>query len=518
LKKFVCFSVSIIFLILGCAKTPANSQSESVASSTAASSQSSQAESYMPSSSATSDTDTKSNDEYKYKIVDGSVTIVKYIGSATDVVIPDTIAGLPVKVIGEGAFKENKTIKNLVISDNIITIEKYALFKCFSLESVQFGNNLEIIKENSFFDCLNLKQVTVNKKLKEIGDESFYGCNELETINLPESVESIGESAFSETAIKEFVFPSKIKVISRFIFCDSDLETAILPEKVESIDAALGQSKLSALFIPDSVKSISDQAFNDCPRELVLLYDNNPFVPEFAEENNILYFKRSEYNPVLTVELINGKPLNDDKNRGISSADYNLVKRRNQTDVDLFMIYVSNEYIDFAEVELNNEIIKTKLSKTATLLYQCGITGFDPADIINADSDYLDKMAIFTIYSRSKEEIEEEDEKGSTGVLFADDNKLYANYEIFFGTKPDLSKFTGYSQQQKGFWYYPKEFPKMQAEVLSFDGNLNDGLFTLKVKFTDDLGATCEKTFSYLLVKFNSVGGTSYRVMLKGIQ
>ena len=46
----------------------------------------------------------------EYKIVDDqTVTIVKYTGDAEEVIIPETIEGLPVTVIGIHAFASNKT-------------------------------------------------------------------------------------------------------------------------------------------------------------------------------------------------------------------------------------------------------------------------------------------------------------------------------------------------------------------------------------------------------------------------
>ena len=77
---------------------------------------------------------------------------------------------------------------------------------------------------------------------------------------------------------------------------------------------------------------------------------------------------------------------------------------------------------------------------------------------------YLDKTAIFAIYSRSKDEIEE-DKKELSGVVFVEDKTFYSYYKAFFGVDPDFSKITGYSKQQKGIWYYPKEFPKKKLKV-----------------------------------------------------
>jgi len=522
-------------MITGCAQQPvseiseisfvsSSSQAETISSESTVSEESSIAQESTVSKESSiipeSNTAVFEYGDYEYEIVGDSITIVKYNGDDEELVIPDTMDGLSVTVIGEGAFKENETLKSVVISDNVILIDKAAFRKCTELESVQFGESVEEIGEGSFSACQNLKQVIVNNNLRVIKDSAFSSCDKLTTLDLPESVESIGTGVFSQSGIKNFKFPQKIKEIGNGTFYLSDLETVTLPENVEVIGGAFAETKITEIFIPDSVISISDYAFDECPRELILLYDNNSLVPQYAEEHNILCFQIDEYDPVLAVELVNGEPLNDEEDQGISQEDYNLVKRRNNTNayLNMFDVYVSNEYINFwYNEELTDETIKAKLTKTATLLYQCGITDFDPADIENADSDYLDKLAIFTIYTRSTEEIEDEDEKGTSGVFFENDRKFIANYTIFFGIEPDFSKITGYSEQQKGIWYYPKEFSEVQTEVLAFSGDAEKMEYTLTLRFTPETGTPIEKTFSFIMAEEDTVGGEQYRITLTGI-
>lgn len=367
-------------------------------------------------------------------------------------------------------------------------------------------------------------EVTVSSKSSEVDINSSASDIILE--NNEYEYKIVDESAIlvrykgnaTEVVMPDEIDGYPVKEIESAFF-KTNVKTVILPENVENFNVIFTETNITEVFIPDSVKSIIEGAFDYCPRELVLLYDNNPLVPKYAEENNIVCVKRSEYSPVLTVELVNGKPLNDEKNQGITQEDYNLIKRRNNAVTNWFEIYVSNEYVNFFSNEkFTDETIKAKLIKTATFLYQCGITSFNTTDVKSADSDYLDKIATFAIYSRSTEEIEEEDEKGSSGILFADDEKIGVNYEIFFGIKPDFSKVTGYSQQQKGIWYYPKEFPKVQTDVLSFSGNDAKMEYTLKLRFTPESGDPIEKTFSFKLTEEGTAGGNEHRITLTGIK
>ena len=100
-------------------------------------------------------------------------------------------------------------------------------------------------------------------------------------------------------------------------------------------------------------------------------------------------------------------------------------------------------------------------------------------------------------------------------MRFAGDEVLYLEVYCLFDFIPGASLVTGYSEQQHGIWYYPKEFPKLTTKVLSFS---YDADYVIKIKFTDSTGATCEKIFSYDLAEYDNVGGWNYRVMLKSIR
>ena len=110
--------------------------------------------------------------DYVYKILDnGTVEIVEYIGVDTDIVIPITIDGLPVTVIGNNAFQQ-KGITSVIIHDGITHINAYA-----------FEGNL-------------LTEVTIPASVVYIGEYAFAN-NLLNTATILNSGCHIGEGAFS---------------------------------------------------------------------------------------------------------------------------------------------------------------------------------------------------------------------------------------------------------------------------------------------------------------------------------
>ena len=70
------------------------------------------------------------------------VMIRGYNGPDTDIVIPAEIGGLPVTRIAESAFKENKTIRSVVIPDSVTMLGENAFYMCDALQKVVLSKNV----------------------------------------------------------------------------------------------------------------------------------------------------------------------------------------------------------------------------------------------------------------------------------------------------------------------------------------------------------------------------------------
>lgn len=77
-----------------------------------------------------------SNEEWSYEIKNGSVTIYKYLGSGSEVTIPDQIDGYPVTQLVDSAFDSNNNITKVIFPDTITKIGKY----CFLIAEISKGH------------------------------------------------------------------------------------------------------------------------------------------------------------------------------------------------------------------------------------------------------------------------------------------------------------------------------------------------------------------------------------------
>lgn len=121
---------------------------------------------------------------YSINTENNYVTITGYnVGLSGDIVIPDTINGLPVKAIGSNAF-ENATITGVVIPDSVTSIGGYAFNNCRSLTSVTILDSVTSIGSDAFGSCSNLTSVTIPNSVTSIGRYAFENCTGLTSVNI----------------------------------------------------------------------------------------------------------------------------------------------------------------------------------------------------------------------------------------------------------------------------------------------------------------------------------------------
>ena len=137
-------------------------------------------------------------DDLEYSIYNGKVTITDCNETASgELVIPSKIDGYPVTSIGNYAFYNCRSLKNITIPDSVTSIGDWAFYYCESLESITIPDSVTYIDDSAFFYCTSLKSITIPDGVSSIEDYTFENCSSLTSITIPDSVTSIGGVAFS---------------------------------------------------------------------------------------------------------------------------------------------------------------------------------------------------------------------------------------------------------------------------------------------------------------------------------
>ncbi len=196
-----------------------------------------------------------------YKTIDNSIysgdlrKLIFYNYNSTHT-IPDTC-----EVIGKESFTDNNYLTTILLPSNLKSIEEFAFFQCLHLEDIIIPDSVVEMEPEVFDSCRSLTKVKLSAKLTYLPLGVFACCKNLEEIDIPDSVEIIYNDAFFYCEkLKNVRFHEGLKTINRSVFgyCSS-LENLSLPAGLEAFSlTGLETTKIKELRIPGSVHEIRD--------------------------------------------------------------------------------------------------------------------------------------------------------------------------------------------------------------------------------------------------------------------
>lgn len=208
------------------------------------------------------------NNEPEY-IVDRNGSILNYLGSDTDLVVPDSINGIQPTSISQKCFW-NQNINSIKLPDSVTDIEKYAFYGT-ELSSIE-GNNVENINECSFYECEKLSNIKF-PELRYIGKQSLYGCNTLSNIDLSNVKEIGSEALYGCKSLPKQPDFSSVDWVAEKGLAGTYFSTIHLPNCTRADDNAFNGCTAEEIVL-NKVKSIGSNAFNNC-KNLKVLYVPN---------------------------------------------------------------------------------------------------------------------------------------------------------------------------------------------------------------------------------------------------
>lgn len=241
------------------------------------------------------------------------VRINAYEGTATEVVIPAEINGLPVTRLQTGAFRDCRHVTSITLPDTITEIPETAFFGCSGLITVNIPSSINSIGERAFYNCSSLTNVNIPAAVTHIGARAFCGCKSLRTVILPEGLKSMGYGAFerAEGLTGVMVLPSTLTSLEYYTFdyCNSlrgvviqsDLTLDQYDFRCSSLDfvyiregAAVSltrtdtfHSNLRVVIIPASVTSIAPGVFENCNR-VTIVAPAGSYAEQYCRDNWIV--------------------------------------------------------------------------------------------------------------------------------------------------------------------------------------------------------------------------------------
>jgi len=119
-----------------------------------------------------------------YTMTNGTVTINGYDCSSNAMTISNTINGLPVSNIGDGAFIGCSSLTNITIPTSVTSIGANAFMGC-GLTSLTIPGSVTSIGRGAFYSCNRLTGVYFLGNAPSLGSDVFYGATNATVYYLP---------------------------------------------------------------------------------------------------------------------------------------------------------------------------------------------------------------------------------------------------------------------------------------------------------------------------------------------
>ncbi|MDR2267381.1 MAG: InlB B-repeat-containing protein, partial [Christensenellaceae bacterium] len=157
-----------------------------------------------------------------------SITIGESLTSISDHAFRDCTKLTTVTIkrasIGARAFQGCISLVNVVLGDDITSIDTYAFYGCTALETITLPSSLTSISTATFYECTSLTGITIHANIESIGSMAFYNCSNLSGLVIQNGVAEIGTSSFAQcAALVNVTIPSSVGSIGTSAFAKCEL-------------------------------------------------------------------------------------------------------------------------------------------------------------------------------------------------------------------------------------------------------------------------------------------------------
>ncbi len=226
--------------------------------------------------------------------------IVSYTGKETEIILPESATGVPIKLIGEAAFKNNTMLTKVTLPASTLTVDRYAFDGCTALTEVVFNDGLETIGDYAFRNS-GLTVLDLPDSVAGIGKYSFYNTK-IEKLVIPDSVSHLGKYAFYGCkSLKSIAFCPRLDEIDERVFYNcTSLTEIIIPKTVTKIEgyAFSTCTSLTKIVIPAETTDIGEGVFIGCPS--LTIYAPSGSAAEKNATRNKYTFEAANYDAMVS--------------------------------------------------------------------------------------------------------------------------------------------------------------------------------------------------------------------------
>lgn len=250
-------------------------------------------------------------------VIDGDNVLIKYNGTKSNVVIPDTV-----KHIAGGVFKNNTKISAVTLPDKLLSIGENTFNGCTNLTAmtipksvIKIGGNaipdactISVYRPSAGYDYRSTNRIVLNSSfatgnetyyyivnddgcaeiigctttsteltvptdfdgivVNKIGDYGFANCTTLNSITIPANILNIGKYAFTGcTGLVNATIPTTVNTVGDYAFNNcTGLKNVTISEGVQALGEGAFYNCISLIeaVVPDTAKYVGSYAFYNC--------------------------------------------------------------------------------------------------------------------------------------------------------------------------------------------------------------------------------------------------------------
>lgn len=419
--------------------------------------------------------------------------IAGYNGNSANLrIYPVTADNTEITAILNGAFKNNKTLKTIIIPENVRKIGASAFEGCTSLEKINLPGKLVSLGNRAFAGS-GLVDISLPGTLTQLGDYVFAQTKLTEAV-VPVTVGYVSEGTFPEECRIIYSDGSEIVLYTPFSqlilngdgiadYTGSIVDLRIYPETPDGVSitkilsgAFRNNDKLRSVILPQGLREIETSAFKGCislkeitlPNSLGTIgrfaFDgctslNEVVIPDSVKNISSGIFPSTcrllrANGEVIVIKLI--QPCGTDSQTGLSMITFGQYQQTNNS-FELIQWLVLEEREDGTALLLSKYALDCKRYNNKyedTTWADCGLRTWLNNQFLNSAFSAEEQQLIKTTHLENKSN----PEYGTKGGVATDDQVFLLSYDEikrYFGAAP--------RDTEEKLIAYPTQYAKSQG-------------------------------------------------------
>lgn len=233
------------------------------------------------------------------------VTSIGYMAFC-DAPLREIVLPASVTRIDASAFEACVNLENIVLPDSVAMIDDGAFSQCFSLTRINIPASLISIGARPFMSDSQLAEFVLPAEQQNFALEggalihlssgslvAYAPQNPAEDLVLSDNVRTLGFSCFDGCEhLKSIVIPGTVSYVEAYTFwyCTS-LETLTIGEGCQYITGSFiyGSDDLKDLYLPASLTSISDDAFDGLPKTVTVHAPAGSYAESYCQQKGFTF-------------------------------------------------------------------------------------------------------------------------------------------------------------------------------------------------------------------------------------